>query len=54
MNKEQGKRAITIVANEQRIKKKSFLFKEQKHHQLQVRMNKGKKRGALIVIANNE
>jgi hypothetical protein len=31
MNKEQGKGTIAITANEQRIEKKSFLFKEQKH-----------------------
>jgi hypothetical protein len=31
MNKEQGKGTITITTNEQRIVKKFFLFKEQKH-----------------------
>ncbi len=53
MNKEQGKGTITITTNEQRIVKKFFLFKEQKHQQLQLRMNRAKRRGASTTIYRN-
>jgi hypothetical protein len=31
MNKEQKRKVIVVIANEQRIKKRSYLFKNEEH-----------------------